>query len=364
MTSARSDLDVVAAALAAVPPLGYGWTDGMQDLYERFLREPDLALPQEYRRKFESHRERERLSASTYEVWWSLEKRLEAGGLGSAEQAEAAELAERCVYARFLEYEAVGFLHTLGRPVGEEVLLRLVRDPSVDEYVRARAREWLIWLRRDDNRARSREAVEGEEPLLPAGVRELPVSAHGGGIEWTDDTGLLRRVLEALLPAERLAWPEPPAEWHSKDGDDEVDYAERPEWLDIRIVEGDLMPHPSQVTQERMVELRGECELLGLDVSADDFVERQVTRIRAEIAAGAFHHLGSLGYRRPDEVTPWAMDLAQRYVERDAAAEKALYMLGVMYEHPYSREVLTRLAADTSLRPEIREKAESLLPGA
>ncbi|MEU8528731.1 MULTISPECIES: hypothetical protein [Streptomyces] len=361
MTNGRSELDVVAAALAALPPVGYGWTDEMQDLYERFLRDPEVELPQEYRQKFESQRERQRLSSSAHEAWWSLEKHLEAGDLDSAGQAEAADLAERCVRSRFVAHEAVSLLHTLGRPVGEEALLRLVRDPSVDEYDRAWAREWLIKLRREDNRARAREAVEGEEPLLPGVVRDLPVSPHGGGVEWPDDPDLLRRVLEALLPAGRLVPQEPPADWHHDDEGEEVDYSERPEWFDIGLVARDLMPHPTQVTHERTAELRSECELLGLDVSAADFVERQVTRIRAETAAGAFHHLGFLGHRRPDEVTPWAMDLARRYVECDAAAEEALYMLTYMNELPYGREVLARLAADASLRPEIRARAEGAL---
>ncbi|HEY9372479.1 hypothetical protein [Streptomyces sp.] len=363
MTSARSDLDVVAAALAAVPPVGYGWTDEMQDLFERFLREADLALPQEYRQKFEQQRERQRLSSSTHEVWWSLKKRLEDGDLGSAEQAEAAELAERCVRAQFVAHDAVSLLHTLGRPVGEEVLLRLVRDPSVDEYDRAWAREWLIRMRRPDYDARARESIEGEEPLLPAVVRDLPVSGPRGW-EWyrapetPDNIDRARRVLEALLPAERLTRPEPPPEWEG-DEDDEED--ERPEWIDVRIVQRDMMPYPRLVTRERMTELQRECELLGLDVSAEGFVDQWGTRIGIWIAAGAFHHLGFLGYRRPDEVTPWAMDLAQRYVECDAAADEALYMLSYMNEHPYSREVLARLAADTSLRPEVRTRAEGAL---
>ncbi|MFK0258699.1 hypothetical protein [Streptomyces sp. NPDC090445] len=363
MTSGRSDLDVVTAALAALPPVGYGWTDEMHDLYERFQREPDLALPQEYRQKFESQRERQRLSASAHEAWWSLKKRREAGGLGRAERAEAAELAERCVHAGLVAYEAVHFLHRLGRPEGEEVLLRLVTDLSVDKYVRAEARGWLIRLRRPDYDARARASVEGEEPLLPEAVRVLPVSGPTGwgwdGVQETPESiDRARRVLEALLPAERLTWPEPPPEWSGRDDEDDD---EEPEWLTVRIVQRGLMPYPRLVTRERMTELRRECELLGLDVSAEDFVERWVSRIGMWIAGGTLDWIARLDIERTADVTPWAMDLAALYMERDAGAEDAVKLLNFMDDEPHSREVLTRLAGNTSLRPEVRSWVKNAL---
>ncbi|MFB7371982.1 hypothetical protein ACFC0D_19305 [Streptomyces sp. NPDC056222] len=360
MSSGRADLDVVAEALAVLPPPQHGWTDELYDLYDRFRREPEPALPPEHRQRFEQQRKRERLSSAAHEALWSLMKRVEGAALGAAAiRAEAAELAERCVRARFVAQDAVSLLHALGRPVGEEVLLRLVRDPSVDEYDRAWAREWLIRMRRPDYEARARESLEGEEPLLPEAVRELPVSPHGGGVEWPEDADRVRRVLEVLLPAERLARPEPPADWHRDDEGEEVDYSERPEWCDVDLVRRSVMPHPSLVTRERMAELRRECELLGLDVAAEGFTERWVTRIRAWLAGAALDRVGRC-FDGP-KVVPWAMDLAQRYVERDAAAEDAVTMLIFMNDVSYSREALTRLAADASLQLEVRSRIEDAL---
>ncbi|MEU9865651.1 hypothetical protein AB0D99_32755 [Streptomyces sp. NPDC047971] len=361
--SERADLDAVAEALAALPPHWYGWTDELHDLYERFLEEPELPLSPELRPRFEHRGRRQRLSSATYEAWWRLGRRAEDGGLRSAaERAEAVELAERCVRAGFLAHEAVSFLHRLGRPDGEAALQRLVRDASVLPYDRAWAREWLIRLRHPDYDARAREPVEGEEPLLPQVVRDLPAAAHGG-VAWPETESretvdLLRRVLEALLPAERLDRQEPPADWTYDDEGEEVDYSDRPEWFDVELVRRGLMPHPRLVTRERIAELRSECAWLGLDVNAADFAERQLTRIRALYAGAALERTGRLEYEWNACLTPWAMDLAARYVERDAAAEDAVSMLTYMDDVPYTREVLARLAADASLRPELRSRIE------
>ncbi|WP_406861275.1 hypothetical protein ABZO31_12790 [Streptomyces sp. HUAS MG47] len=362
--SERADLDAVAEALAVLPPHWYGWTDELHDLYERFLKGPQLPLPEECRPRFERRRARERLSSATYQAWWRLQKHVQGGGLRSAERAEAVDLAERCVRTGFLAHEAVNFLHTLGRPDGEAALQRLVQDPSVLPYDRAWAREWLVWLRRPDYDARARESVAGEEPLLPEVVRDLPAAAHGG-VAWPETDSretvdLLRRVLEALLPAERLERQEPPADWTYDDEGEEVDYSERPQWFDVELVRRHLMPHPRLVTRERIAELRSECARLGLDVAAEDFAERQLTRIRALFAGAALERTGQLEYEWNPFLTPWAMDLARRFVERDAAAEEAVSMLSYLDDVPYTREVLARLAADTSLRPELRNRIEGI----
>lgn len=368
--SERSDLDALEEALAALPPPMFGWTDELYDLYERSEHEPDLPLTDEQKERFAGKRRRQELSSVAHKLMRSLELQAEDGGLESAAVGdEAAWLAERCVRAGFEAHSAVSLLHALGVPVGEQALRRLVRDESVDAYDRAWAREWLIRLRWEGYGARALEPADGEEPLLPPAVRDMPDSWRSG-FDWShrvevnqQNADRARALLEALLPAERLTWPEPPPEWEPNDEEDEDAVEdERPEWIEIRSLLQQLMPYPRLVTRERMAELQRECELLGLDASSEDFIERWTLRIRAWIAGGAFDWVGRYAHGQlADDITPWVMDLAELYAQRDAAANKAVEVLSFMDDEPRSREVLTRLAANESLRPEIRTLAANAL---
>lgn len=350
----RSDLDALAAGLDAYGPAPAGWTDELWDLYERveaearvtrvrpegwsdelwegYLRdevpEPLPPLTEEQRELFARERERERMASALQRLLESLAERREAAGL--SDPARAAALGERWVRAGLPVHAGVRFLYELGAPDGEAALLRLVADEALDREDRQEARSWLIVLRRPRNRARGREPQEGETPLLPPAVRAL---ADAWGTDGRrpprhpvdrEDVAAVRAALEALLPAERLPVPEPPPELPDQEYEDEGDDEEaepRPDWVDVRILLRDLMPHPRTVTRERMAEVRREAERLGL-ATGDGFAGEWTVRIGAWIAGAMFDWLVEVK-REPDDLAPWAADLAERYVLRGYAAEDA-----------------------------------------
>ncbi|MFE6975548.1 hypothetical protein [Streptomyces sp. NPDC057682] len=346
----RSDLDALAAGLDAYGPAPAGWTDELWDLYERaeaaarvprvrpegwtdelwegYLRdevpEPPPPLTAEQRELFDRERERERVASALQRLLESLGERREVSGL--SDPARAAALAERWVRAGLPAHPGMRFLDELGVPEGEAALLRLVADESLDREDRQEARSRLLALRRPRNRARGREPQEGETPLLPPAVREL---ADAWGMDGRrpprhpvdrEDVAAVRAALEALLPAERLPVPEPPPELPDQEYDDE-EAEPRPDWVDVRILLRDLMPHPRTVTRERMADVRREAERLGL-AAGDGFAEEWTVRIGAWIAGAMFDWLAEVK-REPHDLAPWAADLAERYVLRGYAAEDA-----------------------------------------
>ncbi|WP_455352732.1 hypothetical protein [Streptomyces sp. SYSU K217416] len=196
-----------------------------------------------------------------------------------------------------------------------------------------------------------------EAPLLPEAVRALPYSWDDGFV-WPPDTeegeenlAYARAVLEACLPAAPLAAPEPPEEVRAKylpEGES------MPEWVEIRSVLRALMPYARCVTRERMAEAEAECARRGLDTT--DFTERWTIRISAWIAEQVLHWCG-LMVDDVEAMTPWVVDLGERYVQRGMAAEKAVWALRLTGEVARSREALARLAADEGLPPAIRQLA-------
>ncbi|MGW2653063.1 hypothetical protein ACWC1D_05280 [Streptomyces sp. NPDC001478] len=346
----RSDLDALAAGLGAYGPAPAGWTDELWDLYERveagarvtrvrpegwsdelwegYLRtevpEPLPPLTAEQRELFARERDRERVASALHGLLESLGERWAAGGLSDPERAAA--LGEQWVRVGLPAHAGVRFLYELGVPEGEAALLRLVADEALDREDRQDVRSWLIMLRRPRNRARGREPQEGETPLLPPAVREL---ADAWGMDGRKpprhpvdraDVAPVRAALEALLPARRLPVPEPPPEIVDYEVEDE-EAEPRPDWVDVRILLRDLMPHPRTVTRERMAEVRREAGRLGL-AAGDGFAEEWTVRIGAWIAGAMFDWLVEVK-REPDGLAPWAADLAERYVLRGYAAANA-----------------------------------------
>ncbi|MGW3100827.1 hypothetical protein [Streptomyces sp. NPDC001100] len=199
----------------------------------------------------------------------------------------------------------------------------------------------------------------GEHPLLPAVVRELPYSWDTGFIwprelpETEANIARARAVLEACAPAAPV--PDPvPAPDRTGDEDEE----EEPAWLEIRVVLREFMPYAGQVTQERMTEAMRECALLGIPGApadadgeeAERFVRRWVTWIGGWIAGEVFTWLG-MCVDDDTLVTPWAMELAERYARFGVATEQAVSMLHWHGTVPRSRETLARLTADGTLPP-------------
>ncbi|MFI1162528.1 hypothetical protein ACH4UM_02715 [Streptomyces sp. NPDC020801] len=281
--------------------------------------------------------------------------------------AGVAAVAERCIDSGLAPREAVDLLHALGAPDGERALLRAVRSTRVSEYNRSWAREALVGLRRPGYEARAQQPARGEAPLLPPAVRDLPYS-WGTGFQWPADlpeteenVARARALLQALAPAGRLPEPVPDPVW-SGDEDEES-----PSWLEVRKVMWELMPYACHVTRERMTEAMLECALLGIPgvpqepdgEEAARFVRRWVTWIGGWIAGEVFTWLGM--YVDDDAlVTPWAMELAERYARCGLAAERAVSMLRWHDTVTPSREALTRIAADETLPPHVREQAALL----
>jgi hypothetical protein len=215
-------------------------------------------------------------------------------------------------------------------------------------------------LRRPGYDARAQQPVQGEHPLLPAAVRELPYS-WGAGFQWPvelpeseENITRARAILQACAPPGPVPEPVPAPSWHSYEDEDE----EPPVWLEVRQVMRELMPYARLVTEERMTEAMRECALLGIpgvpaDPGGEDatrFVRRWVTWIGGWIAGEVFTWLGMCV---DDEtlVVPWAMELAEQYARFGVATEQAVSMLNWHGTVPRSREALARLAADGTLPP-------------
>ncbi|MFE9568981.1 hypothetical protein ACFYMW_10870 [Streptomyces sp. NPDC006692] len=339
----RAVLDALAAVLAEAPPVSYGWTESLWDLFEAYEnhrsgRGPAPQLTAEQADRFAAQWRRQECSAQAHRLLGQL--CVPAGRAGLAAPAEAAGLAVRLVRADLAAHAAVNLLYALGAGHGEPALRALVRDGGIGDADRLRARERLFTLRRDGYRARGEQAPEGEEPLLPSAVRQL-LCETGRVLALPLDFGRVRTALEALLPSTPLATPEPPPERAARWDDLDADGERRPDWLEIRLLVWGLMPTADRVTRERMAEAERECELLGLD-GGEGFEVLWTTRLAAWLAEEIFDALS----RGPDPapLTPWAMDLAGQYIERGMAAESARgFLRRTEDEAPYSGEVFRRL---------------------
>ncbi|MFI8190970.1 hypothetical protein ACIF8T_19510 [Streptomyces sp. NPDC085946] len=389
----RSALDALAAALSGPPPRpgGGAWSDESEELHDRFRREaaPRLAeaVPTTARLTREAVEgvltEWARTARPPVPQWWPREHadRVAAEWAAQAladwahdvlrwleraphDEEAVAAVAERCAEHGLSSPSALGLLHALGAPRGEAALLRLVRSPAVREDDRQRARDHLLDLRRPRYRARAQEPADGEEPLLPPPARDLPY-AWSAGFQWPQELpetqenfARARAVLEACAPAGPVAEPVPAPSWQGS-GDEEP-----PVWLDVRRVMRDLMPCARLVTRERLTEAMRECALLGVPgvprdpdgEAAERFIGTWVTWIGGWIAGEVFTWLG-MYVDDGTALTPWAMDLAERYARNGVAAEQAVSMLRWWHTDPRSREALTRLAADDSLPDDLRELA-------
>jgi hypothetical protein len=318
----------------ARPPVPTWWLDGQLDLIVGVLTD-------------------QALEGWAHDVLrWLQQKPYDEAGVAAA--------AERCVENGLASHDAVNLLHALGTPHGERALLRVVQDDSVSDNSRSQARDALMGLRRPGYDARAQQPVQGEHPLLPAAVRELPYS-WGAGFQWPaelpeseENITRARAILQACAPPGPVPEPVPAPSWHSYEDEDE----EPPVWLEVRQVMRELMPYARLVTEERMTEAMRECALLGIpgvpaDPGGEDatrFVRRWVTWIGGWIAGEVFTWLGMCV---DDEtlVVPWAMELAEQYARFGVATEQAVSMLNWHGTVPRSREALARLAADGTLPP-------------
>ncbi|MFI6400958.1 hypothetical protein [Streptomyces sp. NPDC050548] len=320
-------------ANAAQPPVPSWWLEDQLDLIAEELVRDDL-------------------SGWTHDVLNWLQQRQPYDGAG------VAAIAERCAVHGLAAHDAVSLLRHLGPPHGERALLRLVRDDRVSEDSRAWARDSLIRLRRPGYEARARQPAQGEHPLLPPAVRELPYS-WAAGFQWpaelpeTDDNiTRAHAILQACAPTAPVPEPVPDADWTGDEDEEE------PAWLEIRVVMRDLMPYASLVTEERMTEAVQECSLLGIpgappdpdSEEAERFVRRWVTWIGGWIAGEVFTWLG-MCVDDDTLVTPWAMELAERYARFGVVTDRAVSMLNWHGTVPRSREALARLRADGTLSP-------------
>ena len=269
-----------------------------------------------------------------------------------------AVVAERCAVLGLAAHHAVSLLRDLGTPHGEQALLRLVRDGRVDEDSRAWARDSLTLLRRPGYEARARQLPQGESPLLPSAVRDLPYS-WDTGFQWpaqlpetADNIARARAILQACAPAAPVSDPVPAPSWHSYEDEDE----DPPVWLEVRAVLRDFMPYARLVTEERMAEATRECALLTIRGVPEDpdseeaarFARRWVTWISGWIAGEVFTWLG-MCVDDDTLVTPWAMELAERYARFGFVPDRAVAMLNWHGTVPRSREALARLAAEGRL---------------
>lgn len=388
----QAALDALTAALSDMPPASPGaWSDESWEFFYRFRDEAshrlshvmptaDLltregvtdilrgwvatAVPPVPGRWFEEQSEQIAgtwaavvLSGWAHDVLWWLRQEPQ-------DKERIAAVAEHCIRNDLSAQNAVNLLKALGVPHGEKALLRVVRDGRVHEPTRAWARDQLIDLRLPGYDARGQEPAQGEEALLPRAVRELPYR-WGSGFKWPSDLpesgenlGRARSILEARVPVGPVPEPIPTQAWDKDD-------AERPVWLEVHSVMSRLMPYTRQVTRERMTEAMRECALLGIPgipqdpegEEAEQFVRQWVTWISSQITGEVFVWLG-MYVDDEARVTPWAMELAEQYARNGVAAEQAVDMLRWHRTVPCSREALTRIAADDSLPPQVREAAQ------
>ncbi|MFJ8197589.1 hypothetical protein [Streptomyces sp. NPDC096152] len=237
---------------------------------------------------------------------------------------EAARLAKAYVRVGLAVEPEVRLLLALGRPRGEEALLELVHDDKVRDF-RPYVRSRLLLLRRPRYEARVQEPAPGEEPSLPPVVRELPYG-WAAGFQWPADlpateqnVARARAILQACQPAEPVPDPVPAPTWGGRESEDE----EPPAWLEVRQVMRDLMPYARHVTRERMIEAMRECARLGIPGVPPEpdgeegarFVRRWTTWIGGWIAGEVFTWPG-LYVDDEALVTPWTMELAERYARR------------------------------------------------
>ncbi len=167
---------------------------------------------------------------------------------------------------------------------------------------------------------RPTDPVPGETPLLPEVVRAYPFS-WGDGFAWPPETeesdrslGYARAVLEACLPREPPAEPEPPGE---RGNAFEDEYGGWPEWSAVRRVLRGRISYASEVTRASMERAEAECAALGLDTTA--FTERWVLRIKGWIAEETLYWCG-LMVDDEQALAPWLPELAERYARRGFAA--------------------------------------------
>jgi hypothetical protein len=386
----RAALDALAAALSGPPesPVPRVWSDESWELFDRIRHEAGYRLAQvmptadRFTREGVAEVLREWAGTARPAVpsWW-LDDQLDlivgvltdqtlAGWAHDVlrwlqqkpyDEAGVAAAAERCVENGLASRDAVNLLHALGTPHGEQALLRVVQDDRASEDSRSQARDALVWLRRPGYEARAQRPVRGEHPLLPPVVRELPYS-WGAGFQWPvelpeseENISRARAILQACAPSEPVPEPVPAPSWR---GDEDE---EPPAWLEVRQVMRELMPYARLVTEERMTEATRECALLNIPGVPEDpdseeaarFVRRWVTWISGWIAGEVFTWLGM--YVDDDTlVTPWAMELAERYARFGFVPDRAVSMLNWHDTVPRSREALIRLAAEGKLPPEDR----------
>ncbi|MEV6509208.1 hypothetical protein AB0M61_24205 [Streptomyces sp. NPDC051642] len=274
------------------------------------------------------------------------------------DEAGVAAAAERCVENGLASRDAVNLLRALGTPHGEQALLRVVQDDRASEDSRSQARDALVWLRRPGYEARAQQPAQGEHPLLPPALRDLPYS-WATGFQWpaqlpetADNIARARAILEACAPTAPEPDPVPAPSWHSYEDE------EPPAWLEVRSVLRDFMPYAHLVTEERMTEATRECALLNIpgvpgnpdSEEAARFARRWVTWISGWIAGEVFTWLG-MCVDDDTLVTPWAMELAERYARFGFVPDRAVSMLNWHDTVPSSREALARLAAEGRLPP-------------
>ncbi|MFJ3333931.1 hypothetical protein [Streptomyces sp. NPDC086766] len=280
---------------------------------------------------------------------------------------EAARLAKAYVRVGLAVEPAVRLLLALGRPHGEDALLDLVHDDEVRDF-RPYVRSRLLLLRRPRYEAHAREPAPEEEFLLPPVVRELPYG-WAEGFQWPADlpateenVARARAILLACRPAEPVPDPVPAPAWSGRGSEDE----EPPAWLEVRQVMRDLMPYARHVTRERMIEAMRECALLGIPGAPPEpdgeqgawFVRQWATWIGGWIAGEVFTWLG-LYVDDETLVTPWVMELAERYARCGVAVEQAVMTLHRYGMATLSRAALARIAADDTIPPRVRELAAS-----
>ncbi|WP_262055919.1 hypothetical protein [Streptomyces sp. STR69] len=321
------------ASTMARPPVPAWWLESQLDLITEELT-------------------RRELSAWAHDVLhWLQQQPYDAPGI--------AAVAEQCARHGLAVHDAVSLLGHLGTPHGERALLRLVRDDRLSDGDRDGARTSLMSLRRPAREARARQPAHAEHPLLPPAVRELPYS-WTAGFQWPaelpeSDANITRAraILRACAPSGPVSDPVPDPDW-TRDEDEEP-----PAWLEVRSVLREFMPYAGLVTEERMTEAMRECALMAVPGVPEDpdgeetarFTRRWVTWISGWIAGEVFTWLG-MNVDDDTLVTPWAMELAERYAHFGFVPDRAVALLHWHETVPRSREALARLAADGTLPPD------------